>query len=107
MRKQTGKGKRTATMVGGGAGLGAIIGGLAGGGKGAAIGALAGAGAGTAGTAQTRKKGIGPPGGTARFVQAGKPLELKEIVPFPRPPPFGAVHPLSSPRAPGLTKTLG
>src|SRR5215471_7990252 len=30
-----GKGKRTATMIGGGAGLGALIGGLAGGGKGA------------------------------------------------------------------------
>src|SRR5581483_4267886 len=39
-RTQSGKGKRTATMVGGGAGLGALIGGLAGGGKGAAIGAL-------------------------------------------------------------------
>lgn len=50
---QKGKGKRTAVAVGGGAGLGALIGGLAGGGKGAAIGALAGAGAGTAGAAYT------------------------------------------------------
>jgi outer membrane lipoprotein SlyB len=55
---QNGKGKRSATMVGGGAGLGALIGGLAGGGKGAAIGALAGGGAGTAGSAFTGNKQI-------------------------------------------------
>src|SRR5258706_6686735 len=42
-----GKGKRTAAMVGGGAGGGALIGGLAGGGKGAVIGGLIGAAAGT------------------------------------------------------------
>src|SRR5258707_7845669 len=53
-----GKGKRTGIMAGGGAGLGAIIGGIAGGGKGAAIGALAGAGAGTAGGALTGNKEI-------------------------------------------------
>jgi hypothetical protein len=41
VRTQAGKGKRTAAMIGGGAGLGALIGGLAGGGKGAAIGAVA------------------------------------------------------------------
>ena len=53
-----GKGKRTAVLAGGGAGLGALIGGLAGGGKGAAIGAVAGGGAGTAGTAVTGNKEI-------------------------------------------------
>lgn len=53
-----GKGKRTGIMAGGGAGLGALIGGLAGGGKGALIGALAGAGAGTAGSAFTGNKNI-------------------------------------------------
>jgi hypothetical protein len=52
-RAESGKGKRTAIFAGGGAGLGALIGGLAGGGKGAAIGALAGGGAGTAGGAMT------------------------------------------------------
>ena len=59
-----GKGKRSATFIGGGAGLGAIIGGVAGGGKGAAIGAAAGAGAGTAGAAATGNKQIVMPAGT-------------------------------------------
>lgn len=57
-RAEQGKGKRSATIIGGGAGLGALIGGLAGGGKGAAIGALAGGGAGTAGSAFTGNKQI-------------------------------------------------
>jgi outer membrane lipoprotein SlyB len=52
--KGKGEGKNTAKKVVGGAGLGALIGGLAGGGKGAGIGALAGAGAGTA-VAATKK----------------------------------------------------
>jgi len=51
-----GKGKRTGAFVGGGAGGGALIGGLAGGGKGALIGGLVGAGAGTAGAAFTGNK---------------------------------------------------
>lgn len=57
-RVQKGKGKRSAAFIGGGAGLGALIGGLTGGGKGAAIGALAGGGAGTAGSAFTGNKQI-------------------------------------------------
>ena len=57
-KAEKGKGKRSATLIGGGAGLGALIGGLAGGGKGAAIGALAGGGAGTAGSAFTGNKQI-------------------------------------------------
>jgi hypothetical protein len=51
-----GKGKRSTAMIGGGAGGGALIGGLAGGGKGALIGGLVGAGAGTAGAAMTGGK---------------------------------------------------
>jgi len=42
-QKGSGEGKKTARKVGGGAGLGAAIGGIAGGGTGAAIGAVAGA----------------------------------------------------------------
>lgn len=59
-----GKGKRTAGFIGGGTGLGAIIGGVAGGGKGAAIGAIAGAGAGTAGGAMTGNKEVVVPAET-------------------------------------------
>jgi hypothetical protein len=72
-----GKGKRTAVMVGGGAGLGAIIGGLAGGGKGAAIGAAAGAGAGTAGAAFTGNKNIVIPAESMVSFKLVQPLEIK------------------------------
>jgi hypothetical protein len=72
-----GKGKRTAVVAGGGAALGAIIGGLAGGGKGAAIGALAGGGAGTAGAAFTGNKEIVLPAETALSFKLEQPLEIK------------------------------
>ncbi len=77
VRTQKGKGKRTATMIGGGAGVGALIGGLAGGGKGAAIGAVAGAGAGTAGTAFTGNKEIVLPAESALSFKLEQPLEIK------------------------------
>jgi len=76
-RTEKGKGKRTGVMVGGGAGLGALIGGLAGGGKGAAIGAVAGAGAGTAGSAFTGNKDIVLPAESAVSFRLTQPLELK------------------------------
>jgi hypothetical protein len=47
-QKGEGEGKKSTRKVAGGAGLGAVIGGIAGGGSGAAIGALAGGGAGAA-----------------------------------------------------------
>jgi len=72
-----GKGKRTAVLAGGGAGLGALVGGLAGGGKGAAIGALAGGGAGTAGAAFTGNKDIVLPAESAVSFQLQQPLEIK------------------------------
>jgi len=76
-RAAKGKGKRTAVLAGGGAGVGALIGGLAGGGKGAAIGALAGAGAGTAGAAYTGNKDIVLPAESAVSFRLEAPLELK------------------------------
>ena len=75
---EKGKGKRTAVLTGGGAGLGALIGGLAGGGKGAAIGALAGAGAGGAGSAFTGNKDIVLPAESALSFTLSQPLEVKE-----------------------------
>jgi len=77
-RSEKGKGKRSATMIGGGAGLGALIGGLAGGGKGAAIGAVAGAGAGTAGTAFTGNKEINLPAEYALSFKLVKPVEVSK-----------------------------
>ena len=76
-REQKGKGKRSAVMIGGGAGLGALIGGLAGGGKGAAIGAAAGAGAGTAGTAFTGNQNIVLPAESTLSFKLTQPLQLR------------------------------
>lgn len=73
-----GKGKRTAVMGGGGAGLGAIIGGIAGGGKGAAIGALAGGGAGTAGGALTGNKEIVLPAEAAVAFTLKESLKIRK-----------------------------
>jgi hypothetical protein len=73
-----GKGKRTAVMAGGGAGLGALIGGLAGGGKGALIGAAAGGGAGTAGTAFTGNKEIVLPAESAVPFTLKAQLKIKK-----------------------------
>jgi len=76
-RSEKGKGKRTAVITGGGAGVGALIGGLAGGGKGAAIGAIAGAGAGGAGSAFTGNKNILLPAESALSFKLEQPLQIK------------------------------
>jgi hypothetical protein len=76
-RSLKGKGKRTATLIGGGAGGGALIGGLAGGGKGALIGAALGAGAGTAGSAYTGEKEIVLPAESALSFTLTEPVTIK------------------------------
>lgn len=56
--RKKGKGKRSTAMIGGGAGLGMLIGGVASGGTGLVIGGLAGAGAGTAGAGLTGNRDL-------------------------------------------------
>lgn len=77
VRVVKGKGKRTGIMAGGGAALGALIGGLAGGGKGAAVGMLAGGGAGTAGGAMTGNQEIVLPAESAVTFKLAQPLAVK------------------------------
>ena len=72
-----GKGKRSAALIGGGAGAGAIIGALAGGGKGAAIGAAVGAGAGTAGAGLTGNQDINIPAESLLSFKLQSPVEVK------------------------------
>lgn len=74
---EKGKGKRTAVLAGGGAAVGALIGGLAGGGKGAGIGALAGGGAGTGGAAFTGNKDIVLPAESALTFTLSQQLEIQ------------------------------
>ena len=75
---EKGKGKRSALMIGGGAGLGALIGGLTGGGKGALIGGLVGGGAGTAGTAFTGNKQIVLPAETLLTFHLDHAVQITE-----------------------------
>jgi hypothetical protein len=88
-KEQKGKGKRTAGFIGGGAGGGALIGGLAGGGKGALIGGLIGAGAGTAGAAFTGNKDVVIPSESAVTFHLTAPVTItvqpKEAAQAPPP----------------------
>ncbi|MGA9918619.1 MAG: hypothetical protein WBR17_39385 [Paraburkholderia sp.] len=68
--------KRNGILIGGGAGLGAIIGGVAGGGVGALIGSSVGAGAGTAGAAFTGKRDIRVPSETTLSFRLARPVTI-------------------------------
>lgn len=74
--KGKGEGGNTTKKVVGGAGLGALIGGIAGGGKGAGIGALAGAGAGTAVAATKKGEQVSVPSETLLEFRLEHPTEL-------------------------------
>lgn len=73
-RQASGKGKRSAGFIGGGAGAGALIGALAGGGKGAAIGGAAGAATGL-GLAY-RGKSVGVPAGSLLTFRLERGLDI-------------------------------
>lgn len=70
------RGKRSAEVIGGGAGLGALIGAIAGHGKGALIGAAAGAGAGTATQAMTHPPVAKIPAETVVNFRLASPLTV-------------------------------
>lgn len=71
-----GEGSNTAKKIFGGAGLGALIGGIAGGGKGAGIGALVGAGGGTAVAATKKGEQLSIPSETLLEFRLQQPAAL-------------------------------
>lgn len=83
------RGKNTAEKSGGGALLGALIGGLAGGGKGAAIGAIAGGGAGAGVNAVTRGQEVQIPSESRLVFHLQAPVTLTVTI----PPPGAPVNP--------------
>jgi hypothetical protein len=72
----SGEGSKTAKKVVGGAGLGALIGGIAGGGKGAGIGVLAGAAGGTAIAASKKGQQLSIPSETLLEFRLAQPVSL-------------------------------
>lgn len=75
-RSGSSRGKSTATKVGAGAGIGAVIGALAGGGKGAAIGAAAGGGLGGGVSAATKGQQINLASETVLNFQLQSPVSI-------------------------------
>jgi hypothetical protein len=84
--------KRNAVLIGGGAGAGAILGGIMGGGKGAVIGAAVGAGAGTVGAAASghHEAVIEPEAVVGWNLEQGRPFQNRDT----RPPQMSSYkHP--------------
>jgi hypothetical protein len=75
-RTKKGKGRRTAALIGGGAGMGMLIGGLATGGVGLLVGGLAGGGAGALGAAFTGNADLKIPAETVVTFRLQDPLTL-------------------------------
>jgi hypothetical protein len=74
--KSKGKGSKTAKRIVGGAGLGALIGGIAGGGTGAAIGLAAGAATGTVVSAATKGQQVSVPSESLLEFRLEQPVTL-------------------------------
>lgn len=100
------RGKRSAAVIGGGAVLGALIGGIAGGGKGAAIGAAAGGGGGAAVQALTKGEQVKIPTETRLDFTLHAPIDVtyfpgkKTPRPNPDAEPQDGVTPSPSTDAP-------
>lgn len=80
-RTKKGKGKRTAALIGGGAGLGMLVGGVATGGVGLLVGGLAGGGAGTLASAFTGNGDIKIPAESVVTFRLQNPLKLTPAAP--------------------------
>ena len=77
IRTKSGKGKRTAAFIGGGAGAGMLIGGVASGGVGLVVGGLTGAAAGTLGAAFTGHRDIDIPAESVLDFRLDQPIQLQ------------------------------
>lgn len=76
--RKKGKGKRTAAMIGGGAGLGMLVGGVASGGVGLLVGGLAGGGAGAAGAGLTGNRDLDIPAETVVQFKLAEDLVVQQ-----------------------------
>lgn len=77
------RGTNSVEKIGGGAAVGAVLGGIFGGGKGAAIGSLAGAGGGTAWQAATKGQQVAIPSETVISFRLAAPVSVQTSEPAP------------------------